>query len=343
VRPLLNTLYVSTDGAYIHREGETVAVRVSHETKGRFPLHALRGIVCLGRISCSPQLMEACAERGVLIAFLSETGRFWGRVCGPVSGNVLLRRAQYRWADDPERSARLARAMVLSKGANARSVLLRAMRDHPESPGVAELDGASRHVARALRDVSEGTALDSVRGVEGECARAYFGAFDHLIVAQKEAFHFEGRNRRPPLDRVNALLSFLYSVLTADVVGALESVGLDPCVGFLHRDRPGRPSLALDLMEELRPVVADRLVLSLINRQQVREGDFILGETGEVRMTDEARKTVIVAYQKRKQEEIRHPYLEERVPMGLVPHLQAALLARHLRGDLDGYPAFLWR
>ena len=343
MKHLLNTLYVTTQGAYLCQEGETVHVRVERETKLRLPIHTLGGIVCFGQVSCSPPLLGMCAEHGVAVSFLNEHGRFWARVQGPVSGNVLLRREQYRWADRPERSAEVARAIITAKLANSRNVLLRAAREREGDDPAAELSAAANHLAALLRTVQRPADLDALRGIEGDGARAYFGVFNHLITAQKDAFSFGDRNRRPPLDNVNALLSFIYTLLAHDVRGALEGVGLDPSVGFLHRDRPGRPSLALDMMEELRSVLADRLVLSLINRQQVRGKGFEQSETGAVTMDDATRKEVLVAYQKRKQEEITHPFLDEKISVGLLPHVQAMLLARQIRGDLDGYPPFLWK
>lgn len=343
MKRLLNTLYITTQGSYLARDGETVVVRVDGETKLRVPLHGLAGIVCFGQVSCSPPLMELCGQRQVTISFLSEWGRFYARVQGPVSGNVLLRRAQYRCADDEEISAEIARAIVVAKVANSRTVLLRATRDHPDSVNVAEIEAAARRLGQVLNSLPEFLPLDSVRGCEGEAARAYFSVFDHLILVQKDAFYFHERNRRPPLDNINALLSFFYSLLLHDVIAALEGVGLDPAVGFLHRDRPGRPGLALDLMEEFRPFLADRLALSLVNRQQVRGKGFRASESGAVLMDDDTRKQVLVAYQKRKQEGIQHLFLQDKVPLGLLPHAQAMLMARYLRGDLDAYPPFLWR
>jgi CRISPR-associated protein Cas1 len=343
-------LYVTTQGAYLAKDGEAVAVRVEQETKLRVPIHTLGAIVCFGQISCSPFLMGMCGERGVALAFLTENGHFLARVHGPVQGNVLLRRAQYRMADDEAGSAVVARAVVLAKVANCRTVLQRALRDKPDSTGdrteqngPEQMERAVRRLGRLLEDVAKAAKVDEIRGHEGDAARVYFAVFDHLISAAKDEFFFRGRNRRPPLDNVNALLSFVYSLLTHDITAALEGVGLDPAVGYLHRDRPGRPSLALDLVEELRPVIADRLVLSLINRRQVRAGAFRKTESGGVVMDDAARKEVLVAYQTRKQEEIQHPFLGEKVAFGLVPHLQAMLLARFIRGDLDGYPGFLWK
>jgi CRISPR-associated protein Cas1 len=343
LKQLLNTLYVTTQGAYLAKEGETVAVRVEQETKLRVPIHTLSAIVCFGQVSCSPFLMGMCGETGVALAFLTENGQFLARVQGPVSGNVLLRREQYRWADLAERTADVARSVVIAKVANCRTVLQRALRDRTDETGTEELERAVKRLGRLMEDVAKAGDVDAIRGHEGDAARVYFGVFDRLITASKEDFYFRGRNRRPPLDNVNALLSFSYTLLTHDITAALEGVGLDPAVGYLHRDRPGRPSLGLDLLEELRPVIADRLVLSLINRRQVRATGFRRTESGGVVMDDATRKELLVAYQSRKQEEIQHPFLGEKVAFGLVPHLQAMLLARSIRGDLDGYPSFLWK
>lgn len=343
MRHLLNTLYVTTQGSYLAQEGETVLVRVEKETRLRVPIHTLGGIVCFGQVSCSPFLLGLCGERGVAVSFLTEHGRFLARVAGAVSGNVLLRRTQYRRADDGEASAEMARVIVAAKTANCRTVLLRAARERENDGAAGEITQAADHLGALLKSLQNIAPLDTVRGLEGDAARTYFDVFDHLIVAQKDDFFFADRNRRPPLDNVNALLSFLYTLLAHDVAAALETTGLDPAVGFLHRDRPGRPGLALDLMEEFRPVLADRLVLSLINRQQVKGKGFTQSETGAVMMDDDTRKEVLVAYQKRKQEEIQHPFLDEKMPLGLLPHAQALLMARHMRGDLDAYPPFLWR
>lgn len=340
---MLNTLYVTSQGAYLAKERETVLVRLDGETRIQVPVHTLGGIVCFGAVGCSPALLGMCAERGVAISFLTEQGRFLARVTGPVSGNVLLRREQYRRADNLTCAADLARCIVAAKVANSRNVLLRTLRDHPECVGAEHVNVAAERLADAQRRLADPAPLDSVRGCEGDAGRVYFGIFDHLIVAQKEGFRFERRSRRPPLDAVNALLSFLYTLLLHDVIAALEGVGLDPAVGFLHRDRPGRPGLALDLMEELRSAVADRLALGLINRKQVKAEGFQSSESGAVTMNDDTRKEVLVAYQKRKQEVIQHPFLQEKVAIGLIPHVQALLLARHLRGDLDGYPPMIWK
>jgi len=343
VKQHANTLYVTTQGAYLARRRQCVIVRADGQTRLTLPIHTLDGIVCFGRVSCSPALMSLAASEDVAISFLSTNGRFLARVVGPTSGNVLLRRAQFRAADDEAAAARIARSVVAAKVANARMVLLRHVRDHGGAHNVAPVQAAARRLARDIEQLQNELPLDAARGIEGDTARTYFGVFDHLVVAQKDGFFFRGRSRRPPLDNLNALLSFLYSLLAHDVRSALESVGLDPQVGFLHRDRPGRPGLALDLMEEFRPVLADRLALSLVNRQQVRPEGFVTTESGAVEMDEKTRKTVLVAWQKRKQDEITHPFLGERTTVGLLPHLQAMLLARHLRGDLDAYPAFFWK
>lgn len=343
MRKMLNTLYVTTQGAYLNKEGETVVVNVERETRLRLPIHTLGSIVCFGNVLCSPFLLGHCAENQVSVSFMTEYGRFLARVQGPVSGNVLLRREQYRRADSEKCSAQLARMFVLGKVANARTSIHRTLRDHGSkiaSPGIEQtVQGLSRYTKRLL--VADD--LESIRGLEGRTARDYFDQFDHLIVANKKDFVFSGRNRRPPLDPVNCLLSFVYSLLYHDARSALESVGLDPAVGFLHRDRPGRLSLALDLMEEFRPMLADRLVLSLVNLGQVKKKGFTVTESGAVKMSDETRKEVLIAYQKRKQEEIEHPFLQEKIPIGMLVFAQAQLLSRFLRGDLDDYPPFLWR
>lgn len=343
MKKLLNTLYVTTQGAYLAREGETVLVRHEHENLLRVPIHTLAGIACFGQVSCSPPLMGLCADNNVALSFLTEHGRFLARVQGPVNGNVLLRREQYRKADDEAATASIARATVMAKIANCRTVVLRGAREHMDQNAVQALDAAGARMARVLTSLDKATTADAVRGFEGEAASVYFGVFDHLITISKDAFFFRERSRRPPLDNVNSLLSLLYTLLVHDIEGALEAVGLDPAVGFLHRDRPGRPGLALDLMEELRPVLADRLTLTLINRRQVQADGFRKSESGAVVVDDNARKEILIAWQKRKQEEIQHPFLGERIELGLLPHVQALLLARYIRGDLDGYPAYFWR
>ena len=343
MKRLLNTLFVTTQGAYLSKHGDTVVVSHEQETKLRVPIHNLGSVVCFGNVGCSPFLMGFCGERNVTLSFLTERGRFLARVHGPVNGNVLLRKEQYRRSDSAEASALIARSIVTAKLANSRIVLQRAQRDRDDlqhSPAVGKALDSLWELIQAVKDETD---LDRIRGIEGTSANTYFGVFDQLISANKEHFFFKERSRRPPLDSMNALLSFLYTLLVHDVESALEAVGLDPAVGFLHRDRPGRPSLALDLMEEFRAYLADRLALSLGNRQQVKPEGFTRTESGAVMMDDETRKAVLLAWQKRKQEEITHLFLQESVPLGLLPHVQAMLLARHLRGDLDGYPPFLWR
>lgn len=343
MKKLLNTLFVTTEGAYLNKDGETVTVNVDREVKLRIPIHTLGGVVCFGRVSMSPFLMGLCAERGVMVSFVSAYGKFLARVQGPVSGNVLLRREQYRRADDLEAAAIMARIVVSAKIANSRGVLRRALRDHPDKVDEDAIRSAADRLSAILMRLKHDLPLDRVRGFEGEAANVYFGAFDHLIVSQKDDFQFRGRSRRPPLDHVNSLLSFLYTLLMHDVSAALEVVGLDPAVGFLHRDRPGRRGLALDIMEEFRPYLSDRMALSLINLGKIRAKGFKKTETGAVVMDDETRKSLLVAYQKRKQEEIMHPFIGEKVSVGLLFHVQALLLARFLRGDIDGYPPFIWR
>ena len=343
MRKLLNTLHVMTQGAYLHRDGETVAVKVGDELKLRIPVHTLEGLVCWGRVSCSPPVLGLCCERGVGISFLSEQGRFIARVNGPVSGNVLLRRQQYRIADGESNALPIVQNIVAAKIANSRVVLLRTAREMVDSIREKELRDAANRLSWAGLEASRASSIDEARGHEGMAGQAYFSVFDQMIAGDREAFRFDGRSRRPPMDRVNALLSFVYALLRHDIESALESVGLDPAVGFLHTDRPGRPSLALDLMEELRAALADRLVLTLINRRQVQGSGFTEQNGGGIQMDDATRKQVVSAWQLRKQDEIEHPYLKERIPVGLVPYVQALLLARHIRGGLDAYPAFFWR
>jgi len=287
--------------------------------------------------------MGFCAERGVAISFLSETGHFLAKVHGPVSGNVLLRREQYRRADDLKTSALIAQAILTGKLANCRTVLQRSLRDHSDKINTDAISNASQRFVNSIRRLQAELSLDVLRGIEGESASTYFGVFDHLIISQKNDFTFHERNRRSPLDNVNCLLSFLYTIVMHDVRSALETVGLDPAVGFLHRDRPGRYGLALDMMEEFRPFLADRLALSLINLCQVQGKGFLKKESGAVWMDDDTRKTVLITYQKRKQDEIMHPFLKEKVTIGLLFHVQALLMARHLRGDMDNYPPFIWK
>lgn len=339
MRQHLNTLFVTRDGAYLAKDGAAVDVRQDGQSLLRVPLHNLDGIVALGYdIGASAHLMAACAEGNVTLSFCTPNGRFLAAVRGFTSGNVLLRRQQYRLSDDPLASLHISQTMIAAKLANCRTVLRRALRDHGPQAG---LESASLVLSRAAETAFHAPDLDSLRGIEGDAASSYFTAFPYLLTTGD--FTFSGRIRRPPTDPVNALLSFLYSLLAHDCRSALESVGLDAAVGFLHRDRPGRPSLALDLMEEFRPLLADRTALSLLNRRQLTPSDFRKLETGAIELTDDARKTVLTAWQERKADEITHPFLDEKITFGLAPFLQARLLARYLRGDIDSYPAFLWR
>jgi CRISP-associated protein Cas1 len=344
MKKLLNTLYVTTENASLRKDGENLVAEVEGVERARVPLHMLASVVLFGAIFISPALIAACAAAGITLVLLDRNGRFQARIEGPVTGNVLLRRAQYRASDSPEE---IVRSIVLGKVANQRSVLMRSLRDYGEEFSEEDRTGiafVADRLARIMRRVElSDQTLDALRGSEGEAANLYFSVFDHLIRSPDEEMRWKGRSRRPPLDPVNALLSFLYVLLTHDCRSACESVGLDPAVGFLHRDRPGRPSLALDLMEEMRPVLADRLALSMINRRQLRAKDFETREGGAVIMSDEARKSVLTAWQERKKDERLHPFLEEKAPLGLTPYLQAQMLARHLRGDLDAYPPWLWK
>lgn len=341
MRKLLNTVYVTTEGAALRKDGETLVAEIEGADTARVPLHMLGGLVTFGPVLLTPALVGACAERGICVVILDRAGRFQARVEGPVSGNVLLRRAQYRQAED---GVDIVRSIVLGKIANQRAVLRRAIRDYgDDDEDCAALETATDRMAGILRRVQlSDTTTDALRGSEGEAANLYFGVFDRLIRSPDPGLRWTARSRRPPIDPMNALLSFLYTLLTHDCRSACESVGLDPAVGFLHRDRPGRPSLALDLMEELRAPLADRLALSLVNRRQLRDSDFRRMEGGAVLLSDDARKTVLTAWQDRKREDRQHDFLGEKAPLGLVPFLQAQLLARHLRGDIDAYPPWFW-
>jgi CRISPR-associated protein Cas1 len=343
MRKLLNTLYVTSQGSYLQKEGETILVEREKQKIMQIPIHTIGGIICFGNVLCSPFLLGFCAEHDVAVSFLSAHGRFLASVRGPVSGNVLLRRQQYRIADDEQVTREIAANVVSGKLANCRVVINRTIRDHSAKINAEELKKASENIGGIIDRIPRAAGTDEVRGLEGQAAAEYFKVFNHLIVDQKEDFAFIDRNRRPPLDEVNALLSFVYTLLTHDVRSALETVGLDTAVGFLHRDRPGRHGLALDLMEEFRPVIADRLVLSLINRRQLGKKGFTKAANGAVIMDDDTRKTVLTEYQNRKQDEIYHPYIEETVPIGLLFFIQANLMARYIRGDIDGYPPFFWR
>lgn len=343
MRRLLNTLFALSENAYLSLDGENVVVSQDQQETARFALHTLEGILCFSYAGASPALMGGCAERGISLAFFTPRGRFLARIAGETRGNVLLRQQQYRAADDPFASCRYARDFLLGKVYNARWVLERATRDHPQRVPVDRLKALSGQLAAALPRIQDAMTAEELRGIEGEAAQRYFDGFDSLILQQRETFAFSGRSRRPPLDPVNALLSFAYTLLARECAAALEGVGLDPYVGFLHRPRPGRTSLALDLMEELRPVCADRFVLSCINQKQLTAKHCQRQESGAVLLTDEGRRAFLTAWQQRRQQTIQHPFLGEKIPWGLVPHVQALLLARTLRGDLDCYPPFFWK
>ena len=352
MKKLLNVLYVSTQGAYLSLEGETVLISVISEKKGQLPLLNLQGIICFGNVLCSPFLLGACAERGIAVSFLSANGRFLARIQGGVCGNVLLRRAQMLSMENPEKRTYLAQMFLMAKILNSRTILQRFLRDHGDKLSAAEqtdfqnaVSVMKQHTEKLMVGRKNGCIRenDELMGMEGAVANLYFGCFPAFIVKQKAAFPFTGRTRRPPLDRVNAMLSFAYTLLAHDCAAALESVGLDPAVGFFHALRPGRASLALDLMEEFRACLADRLVLSLINRNQVSASDFKVTETGAVRMNEKSRKTLIGEWQERKQDEIMHPYLNEKVKLGMLPYVQSLLLARFLRGDMAEYPPYFYR
>lgn len=338
MRKLLNILYVTTPEAYLSKDGLNVVVSVKQQEMFRIPVHNIEQIVTFGYMGASPGVMKLCADNGVALTFLSPNGRFVGRLQGGTHGNVLLRKEQYKLADTPEVSLHLCKLFIGGKIQNYRNILRRFVRDNGENAAV---ESAAEKLLQSKNHVFNAETVDRVRGIEGEAATHYFEVFPHLILNQKDDFPFNGRNRRPPKDAVNAMLSFVYTLLCNDVTAALETVGLDPYVGFMHTLRPGRPSLALDVMEELRAYMGDRLVLSLINRRQVTANDFIRQGDEAVVMSDSCRKTIIAAWQNRKREIITHPYLNERINVGLLPYVQATLLARHIRKTLDDYPVFL--
>lgn len=343
MRKLLNTLFVLSDDHYLTLKGETVSILRGKEEVACFPLLTLESIMCFSYAGASPALMGACAEKGIQLSFFSPRGKFLASVFGEMRGNVILRQTQYRLSDNEKACAQIAKSFILGKIYNARWVLERATRDHPQRVPVDKLKEKSAHLAALLPIVEAADSVETIRGLEGEAAQQYFTAFNDLILQQKTVFAFRGRSRRPPLDRVNALLSYTYTILARDCASALSGAGLDPFVGFMHRPRPGRSSLALDLMEELRPVCADRFVLSCINQKMMQEKHFDVQENGAVFLNDVGRKAFFTAWQKRKQEAIKHPFLGEKIQWGLIPYVQALLLARTLRGDLDRYPPFFWK
>ncbi|MFQ5597404.1 MAG: type I-C CRISPR-associated endonuclease Cas1c [Nitrospiria bacterium] len=339
----LNTLYVTTEGAYLHLDHDTLKVEVEKETKLQVPVHHLGGVVCFGNVMVSPAAMARCAEDGRFFVLLDRNGRFKARVEGPVSGNVLLRSAQHEAMRDEAKTLKIAKNMVAGKIQNSRQIILRGARESKDEDDGNTLKKTTDALANSLSRLSRCENLDQVRGIEGESARSYFSCFDRMVRENRETFQLDGRNRRPPRDPMNALLSFLYALLMNDCVSGVEGVGLDPQMGFLHAVRPGRAALALDLMEEVRSILADRLALTLINRRQIRKTHFIDRPGGAVHLDDDGRKEVVIAYQKRKQEEITHPLLNQKMPLGLIPHVQARLLARSLRGDMAAYIPYLYR
>jgi CRISPR-associated protein Cas1 len=343
MKKLLNTLYIVSPEKYLALDGETVVIKEEDQRDIHVPLHNLEAIVSFGYRGASPALMAACARYHIPLVFLSQSGRFLARVTGETHGNVLLRKRQYAVSENPDVSLLIAKNCIMAKVYNSRWILERAIRDHAMRLDTKAVKAVSSTLKDSLVLLENSDSLDTLRGYEGECASRYFSVFDELILQQEDEFRFDGRNRRPPLDNTNALLSFVYTLLAQMVAGALEAVGLDPYIGFLHQDRPGRISLALDLMEELRPVLADRFVLTLINKRMVEGSGFTKKENGAVMMDDDTRSRVLTEWQNRKKETLIHPYLNEKVEWGMIPYVQALLLARYLRGDLDAYPAFFWK
>lgn len=343
MKKLLNTLYITTPDMYLKLDGENVVISQDGEEQGRIPLHNLEGIVTFGYTGASPALMGACAKRQISLTFMTAQGRFQARVVGEAYGNVLLRKEQYRISDNLSRSFGVARYILIAKLYNSRSVIERACRDYPARIDVEWLKAVSAQLRNGIDLIQKASDMDVLRGIEGEAAARYFSVFDELILQNKDDFYFHGRNKRPPTDNVNAMLSFCYSLLAKDTAAALEAVGLDSYVGFLHRDRPGRNSLALDLMEENRSIFVDRFVLSLINRKMVSAKGFVHTDSGAVLMDDSTRKQILQSWQERKREVITHPFLDDKIEWGLVPHVQALLLARYIRGDLEAYPPFMWK
>lgn len=343
MKKLLNTLYVTSENSYLSLDGENIVVFEDKKEVGRLPLHNLEGIVSFGYRGTSPALMGACADRNISLCYVTPQGKFLARVTGKIKGNVILRQQQYESSRDKEISLSIAKNCITGKIYNARWVLERAVRDHSLQINTDQVKTASVHLKQSLEHIRNSQSKEQLRGYEGEAASIYFGVFNELILQQKKDFVFCGRNKRPPLDNINAMLSFVYTLLTNQIASALECVGLDPYIGYLHTERPGRVSLALDLIEELRTPLADRFVLSLINKKVITRKNFKTKENGAVIMDDEARKRLLTEWQNRKKETITHPFLKEKIEWGMVPYVQAMLLARYLRGDLDGYPVFLWK
>ncbi len=344
MQQILNTLYIMTPNAYVHLENATLRIDVDREKKLQVPLHHLGSVVCFGDIMLSPAIMHRCADEGISLVLLTRNGRFKARLEGAINGNILLRQAQHIAAADKTFALNFSRALLAGKLRNSRHVLLRGARDAEDETDREIISGKAEILATSIRNLPGAEDLSIARGIEGDAAKQYFSSLTYLTRHDiRGAFAMNGRTRRPPLDRMNALLSFLYSMVMNDCRSALETVGLDPQLGFLHVVRPGRAALALDLMEEFRAVLADRLALTLINRGQIAYKDFDMREGGAVQMSDDARKTLVVAYQEKKQEEILHPLLERKVPIGLLPMLQARFMARTIRGETESYIPFLAR
>lgn len=340
MKTLLNTLYVTNPEVYLSRDGENIVVKVDNKEVLRRPIHTLESIICCNYIGISPKLMQLCVENNVSVSFVNEFGRFIARITGKVNGNVLLRRTQYRIADECEKSLKISKNCIVGKVANCRKVINRALRDHSDTIDCDKMKYAVKKLDASIDNVKKAISYDELRGIEGDAARCYFSVFNNFILSQKDDFYFKDRNKRPPKDNLNALLSFAYTLLANDMESALETVGLDPYVGFMHTDRPGRISLALDMIEELRPYIAERFVINLINRKQITSNGFIKNESGGIIMDKDAKSIFLSAWQKRKREVITHPFLKEKVEVGLIPYVQALLMARHLRGDIDEYPPF---
>lgn len=343
MKKLLNTLYITTPDRYISLDGENVVISAERQEIARVPLHNLERIMLFGGAGASPALMGKCVSESRELVFMSRSGKFLARVEGEVNGNVLLRRKQYRVADKPQESLEIARNIIAAKLYNSRWVLERTIRDHSMRIDTELFKSKSLYLKNAVDNAIKAENIDILRGIEGEAASVYFSVFDDMILQQKDDFKFNGRNRRPPLDRVNAMLSFAYSLCTSMCTSALEAVGLDAYVGFMHTDRPGRRSLALDLLEEFRAVMCDRFVLTMINKRTISPDHFEMREDGAVLLNDDGRRAFLTAWQNRKDEEIKHPFLEEKVQWGMIPYTQALLLSRYLRDDLDSYPPFLWK
>lgn len=343
MKKLLNTLYITTPDRYISLDGENVVISAGRQEIARVPLHNLERIMLFGGAGASPALMGKCVSESRELVFMSRYGKFLARVEGEVNGNVLLRRKQYRVADNSQESLEIARNIIAAKLYNSRWVLERTIRDHSMRIDTELFKSKSLFLKNAVDNAMKAGNIDILRGIEGEAASVYFSVFDDMILQQKDDFRFNGRNRRPPLDRVNAMLSFAYSLCTSMCTSALEAVGLDAYVGFMHTDRPGRRSLALDLLEEFRAVMCDRFVLTMINKRTISPDQFEMREDGAVLLNDDGRRTFLTAWQNRKDEEIKHPFLEEKVQWGMIPYTQALLLSRYLRDDLDSYPPFLWK